>query len=1085
MREQLWSSRIRGCSLVAELEVKERHGRQVAEALGRVYDKWAALGRAEGVFTRWPACVAVALTGIAAREYRQGELWPELWRGLGYEGEQHDRVAWGRGFLTAVHGLGLPEFAEMPLPYVGPILMHTGIPDYCLDDYFLLVSQRRTADPELDPEGFLDWATARPNRLNTLDVPARRFLEYGTDYALDFLDRTFDLLDRLRDPTPDFDGVGLPERVMLRAQELVSSGSLSPRPRRTGVSDRGHAERPRISLDPFGRGIEVVVPAAGETSAGIARWTVTADGSTTTIRSQAHWPGAAESAPPTAFTLLQPVRTVVVSRDDWTHQTELTVVDANAPLLVFADDGRRLAANMPLPPDDVWVAYPDEHELIVDGEFEVTIEGQLPLGWIGWRLRRIRLAGARSLELAGCAATRRFVRGHARPRIDSGRPIPGVTSPFGTPVHAEVPTIWLPGQAGAQTKWTVEIRQNGGDTAIVSDTYTIEEPQTVTALWDALPSPVLGSFDIIVRGPLGRGLTRTLYVAEGLSTRFLPPVRVFDGTHLVRGRAELTVRVGAQVEPRDLDFGQGVRASVVEYRTQTETEPLIITPPHLQVMHERVDLPLVWSAGLLRISAEVFADDPGVLLVQVPEATELPPLQVVVRDRILQTVPPSGRAQAGTARYALTRIADTVAEYHGVELVLETGGVPVRLATVRPRRLAKGVEREGDHLRLVEHAPIEGLTAGIYATTAPWRGPEVAPVAADGTVALPSELRHAGPLLVLLRVEDPWVPADWPSWPKGSILVTGDGHFTGDDPEEAALSRFVAGVGEFPAQVDDLRRVWTLVHLAPQTRSAREARGFQEACAHPLRCCTIDAIKALADLGLTPSQTVVAVISAGLTATSVPGRTHADTARRLWPIAPLLGGLVGALADLDCRDTATRQCGDTVDAIIDTGTDPHAHVGRFGRETVMMIDMSPQQIEGLWRAAQIVPHALLDADSRAVAARRLFDRRDKSYVKNAGRSAAPWVQSLLRLVADRPVLRSQIEARRPPPGLDGLWAIPAASAAFAIVARLAARGDQACQDVERGFRATWALLAEGAPDLVVIDLVLAELLITHEETATP
>ncbi|MGW4112544.1 hypothetical protein ACWEFJ_16845 [Actinosynnema sp. NPDC004786] len=1066
---------------MAELEVKDEHSRQAAKALGRMYDKWVARGHAEVVFTRWPACVAVALTGIAAREYRQGELWPELWRSLAYDGDQHDRVTWGQGFHSAVRRLGMPDFAEMRTKYVGPILMHTGIPTYCLDDYFHLVAHRRALDPDLDPEGFLDWATAVPNRLNELDVPARRFLQHGSDYALDFVGRTYDLLDRLGDFNPDLEGVALPARVVIRAQELVSVGVLRPQPRRSSASSRRRAERPRIGLDPFGRGVEVILPALDDMVGGSAAWTVTADGTTRTVRSQAQWAGLAESVPPSAFTLLQPVRTVVVAKDGDGDRTELTVVDAKSPLLAFAADGRRFAANMPLPPDDVWVVHPDEHELVADGPLRVTIEGQLPLGWIGWRLRQVRLAGVRSLELAGIPATRRPIRGHERPRVEVGRPVVGITTPYGTPVHSELPVIWLPGREDAETKWTIELRRSGDDIPVLSTSRTVRAPESFAELWDDLPQPVLGSFDITVRGPLGRGANRTLFVAEGLEGRFQPGVRLFEGRGLERGRAELIAPVGATAAPRVLDFASDVKAEVVEYRTSAETEPLVVTPPHLEVMHEQADQSLVWSAGSLRIAADVFADQPGELLVRIPGAATIPPLQVVVPGAVVQTVPPSGRVEAGTARYSLVRIADTVAEHHGAELVLDFGGTPVRVATVRPRRLAEGIRRADDHLQLVEPVLMEGLTAGVYATTAPWRGPAVVPVAGDGSVLLPPELRHAGPLLVELRVDDPWVPVEWPSWPERYTTVPGEGHLAAEDPEEEALSRFVAGGSEFPGNVQDLSRLWTLIHLAPRLRQVDKVEEFRDACARPLRWNTIHALEALVGLHLTPDETVTAVISAGLASSLVPGSHHAEAARRLWAVSPLAGALVGAAADEECLHSVRRQCGDSVDVIVAEGKDPHAGVGRFGPEVVPLTAMSPQQLEGLWRAAQVVPHGLLDADNRAVAARRLFDRRDEDVVRKVGQSASTWLRSLPDLVADRPVLRAQIEARKPPAGRTGWWAIPAASSAFAIVARLAARGVPACRSVERGFRQVWARLAEIAPELAVLDLVLAELLITHEE----
>ncbi|WP_433243467.1 hypothetical protein ACQPYK_39885 [Streptosporangium sp. CA-135522] len=190
--------------------------------------------------------MAVALTGVAARGYRQGTFWPELWKAVRYQGLPEDQTVWGQGFVAAVDSLGMPTLPDMPMPYLGPILMHTGIPTFCLEDYFRLITQRRTTDRGLDAEGFLTWATApgREKRIQELDVPARRFLQHGTEFALDFVERSFDLLDRLRDSAPDLDGAGLPARVLGRAQELAAEGRLDLSVSRSPTGGRTRTERP-------------------------------------------------------------------------------------------------------------------------------------------------------------------------------------------------------------------------------------------------------------------------------------------------------------------------------------------------------------------------------------------------------------------------------------------------------------------------------------------------------------------------------------------------------------------------------------------------------------------------------------------------------------------------------------------------------------------------------------------------------------------------------------------------------------------------------------------------------------------------
>lgn len=102
---------------------------------------------------------------------------------------------------------------------------------------------------------------------------------------------------------------------MTRAQELAADGRLNFTSQQHVTVAVSRTERPRISLDPFGRGIEVILPAVSDAPDGLASWNVTADGATHVVQSQAQWAGVAEAASLTAFTLLQPVRTVVVTRE--------------------------------------------------------------------------------------------------------------------------------------------------------------------------------------------------------------------------------------------------------------------------------------------------------------------------------------------------------------------------------------------------------------------------------------------------------------------------------------------------------------------------------------------------------------------------------------------------------------------------------------------------------------------------------------------------------------------------------------------------------------------------------------------------
>ena len=138
----------------------------------------------------------------------------------------------------------------------------------------------------------------------------------------------------------------------------------------------------------------------------------------------------------------------------------------------------------------------------------------------------------------------------------------------------------------------------------------------------------------------------------------------------------------------------------------------------------------------------------------------------------------------------------------------------------------------------------------------------------------------------------------------------------------------------------------------------------------------------------------------------------------------------------------------------------------------------PEQVEAMWQAAAVVPKAMLDADTRTAAALKLFNARDKAPM----RAARPFAKSIIaaseRLLQESryPHLADAIAARRPD-GVSSWLALPAVSIAMALVARLAARGNAPCAALEIDYRGKWSNLALDAPDLVAIDLVLAEALI--------
>ena len=680
-----------------------------------------------------------------------------------------------------------------------------------------------------------------------------------------------------------------------------------------------------------------------ETPDGVATWRVTADGVPVTIRSRA-------GTPQTAYPLNRPVRAVHVSRAGRDHVTELDVVSPSDPILFFTSDGRRLPARLPLPPDRLWILRPADRELIVAGELRTITE--VPSGWEGWHLELASVEEVSSLLLPGGPA--HAVQRYPRPRLLLAEPLPGVTTPHGAPVYPEPPQLWLP-DAG---RWHVGIRPAAGGPSLVSREIHQRGPADI---WDGVPRPILGAFDITARGPLGRSMRRTIFVAEDAA----------------------------------LDLAPSARARVAEVRTGTVAAPVIVTPPR-------------------------------------------------------------PRSQSDV---------------------------------VQPRPLASGAEVSSGQLTIRDRAAVDGLAAALYLARAPWRAPVIVPVPSDGVVKLPPEVREAGPLRVLLGVEDPWTVTNWPDWPgRDSFGCAAPGIPASADLEEDALSRFLGGQRDLPVRPRRADRLWRLLYLAGDLIAAGAPADLRERCSAVLGRQPGLALTGLLDSGLDSAACLVGLISTGLATARPVMMDDMRAAERLWDTVPAAAAVLctrllagPAYPDEDPAavvvEAALARCGPTLDALLRGDDDPCVQV--FSADPFERDDLfeGADLLEAKWPAAVVVPQPLLDADTRAVAARQLFDAWSTPELTSAAQDATCVVRSAERLVAATPYRRAaaQIAARR--------LALPAMSASLALVARIAARGDEACRSFERTWRGCWTDLARRAPDLTGIDLVLAEAHIAAAERA--
>ena len=1084
-REEEWGKRLLPGSLVAEFtKAAAVHTEQALGALGHLFAK-ANGGDRYVLLRRYPAVQVLATSQVATEHYDHGTFWPALCRlaGLPNDGQQIQKE-WGTAFIDNLRTLDLPTFedaSDSGARFVGRILMHSGVPTYCLGDYFRVVAERRRAVPGIDASQFVEWAVdrARQDRLYNVDKPVQRFLRYGGEFALDVTDRVFELLD-IVSTGGSGDEVPLPPRFAEAARWLRDQGGIETVTQ--VVRGRQAAAQPHLHLDPYGRGPVLRLPSVGDTADGTVTWVVTMDGHEERVTSTALWPGFHEPAPQVDVPIARPVRAAVAALPG--HESlayTLPVVDDNDPLLAFEEDGRALRTTVPFPGAPVWLLLPGSiDDLRSQGELTVLAPGVLPPGWSGWSLVLVDLASVSSVQVGG--GSPHVVRSGAEARIVMPQPVPTVRSLDGEPIFAEPPLVALPEDVDAE--WSASVQDDQGNVLV---RRTLRHSDDVVELWSQLTRPLSGRFTLKVRGPWGRGANRRFTIIEGLDVEATPRWRRMTGRGLVPASVRVHVPEGFTAGPSQMHLD-----------SRTVTRPLIVDcgpvsmrlsveVPHMSVSHvcdDHVSAPSVTS---LRLFTEDLLDDPGSIVLDVGADAE-PVLHVLTPDGGPQLVRSKGGARGQAYRFDLREVTDTLAASRSLRISLDPDAALV-IGTVRPRQLFTEVRMEGARLIFDDCANIEGLSALCYATMAPWC-PAVAVPVEDGQADLPPSLVDVGSLLVAVRIDDPWVPVPVPPWPgaRSSRFVEGAGTPLDGDATELALSRLLAGDEDLPESFaadsrawDTLDRLWAL-HLADRFGEVR-ARLSQAIQARPQ-----NALLELLASSATVDRMPFLLIRSGLAWTPVEEPRHEEATVAWSRRSAMVLALLGAwdLDDEDGFDAVVAVCGDDVTQVV-TGTDPSAAAGRFD-EVIDRLAKMPQDVrESIMASAAFVPRGLLHQDSRALAAKQLLDRRDDDdlrWLRWKVQGLLHDLEGTLRSVEFEAGLAA-VRARRHPTADHGWRVMPAWSIGMAIVARLAAHGIVAGDQLTPDSARAWEDLAQVAPDLVTIDLILAELLVRAHHLQSP
>lgn len=1082
--EKQWAPRLEQVGLACELDASDKVVRNAANSLGRL---WSADRRAAiNALYECPSTVVLAFTGAAIEEYDSGRFWPEFAKRLGVTLDSNEQSAWGQAFLAALRTLGLPTFPDFPRTILGPVLMHAGIPNSCLPEYFqaLDMASRHVG---ADPQDVADWIADHAwTSLRGVNRPTTRFVEFGGEYSVDFVGRTLDVLADLsadRDPSARV----IPERVVSGARDYLADQHTHYRPPAT--SGGGRASRPEVHLDPYGGELTLVLPPITAVD-DYFEWRISLDGTETRIRPRQSLGGRSIGVHETIVQLPTPVRRASVSASNVDAEHDLIMFEDSDPLMIFNETGQLLSGHQSLPAAPVWALFraPDgiDHPTFDD---LIMREETAPFGWGGWRLALVDLEGQAFVQLTP-SSPRHGVRVQSRARVDDGRVVAWMRAD-GQALMVDRPVLHLPD--GLDARWSITVRN------LVTNDVRLDTADSHSTFHDAidpfkvLDAPVVGLFEIKVEGPLGRGTRRRVAIAEGLAWN---PSDAWRGLS-PRGLQAMEISLGGEgliCDPSSVHLNPTESAASVDVAAHGSHLSVEMRPPSMATALERGGRPEPWLEGHVTIANDDLTQTR--LMVRTPPQDRSTPLLILSESDEVQRIRPADRGTRTYLDYPLAALTTTITDHPLVDLFVDVRGTRYRVARVEPPRIATGARVEGGRLCL------EDFTGGqvavhVWSVFEPWQQRFDAALDDTGCVALPANLQGRGRLAVEWERHDPWVPSTVEALPRRGAAIVVEAPL--DPAQASAAALALAHEAPNPERLP-VEHCWPQLAMRYHVSPKYLPWATTAALTKTLQDQPVHALLALAASPLSSRDRLKALVQSRLAwhhlDPTVIDQLDDARVRTALRQAPLAGAFLAApvLARLDgpqnwpaTWSTAEGLLGLPFTRILTGRHDPHVKEGGF-RTAGIFASLDDDQRRAILAGLRVVPKSLLDGDSRIKAAIALFESRKSEGLRKAALEARGHVKHAQQICQDWHLSDGLdlLSMRDDAQGRGGWYALSAASAALALLARLAARGDGQAAAYLDGHFGTWVDLAHVAPDHVTLDLVLAEVMVAaHTAESLP
>ena len=572
------------------------------------------------VDNQWPLTYALFLVLEGVYNYESGDYWDGPSKQLGLQSIHTS--ACGQLFLEVLAQHDLPTFEQSGgLAYVTPILLHGGIPNDLLPDFFdfLWRNEKRPHSITLDTKSLLQlWRQQTDDYFRYLSKPAQRFLKDGDLVAEDLVDRCLDLFDT-DSPEETEVLVDLPQRIIhaywhWRDEKGIQTHSTTPRIR---------LQKPILTIAPYNADIGLYLPPQqfpNRATPNQLIWRLVADNYPEQIvncnpqRIEGGSQFLAEQPP-----AILPAKAYQLHLETADNTLQIWTIPAfgDPPILFFLpyDDyeGDALVDQERFRPGERWLLYPEQYTWKTIGRSRKLHNlPRLTGDWHRYKLELWQLAPGEMVLLDGDGREHPFGIIHEtvrpRPHFIGGDRLPLPTSVADFPLYiGRPPSIAL--YTSQLHRWRLLIRAAGASQPGEPRSFKLSRlacESVENGLRLDLSQPELlgetpfGRFEIVLRGPLGRSHQLGLRLIPALAVAGLDQLYLDNANQMAEYQftcgAATTIR---QNPPQSGVVLQEAVANEEHRRYRLEAQP-DIKRLNLQLRHEGVIIPLTIPIRRLR-----------------------------------------------------------------------------------------------------------------------------------------------------------------------------------------------------------------------------------------------------------------------------------------------------------------------------------------------------------------------------------------------------------------------------------------------------------------------------------------------------